>query len=324
MKKIIIPIIIIILLTLTCLPQIPADPNNDQNDGTYYFGYGDSIISGNSCSYVDVGEGTGSSGLYNDFNASFVTKMRMLYDTSSTSDHTDQRCGGNKINYPDGNAWDSGDVRYWYDWTNWANTYVIVMIGINDYRNGYSTNSIITGLMRVYNDIMENGSTPVMCIPMGMGDSGEWKSDFETITEAFRDISVRTIPMWDAVDLDPFDGTMDNIDTTLYAPDSPYQLHPTTDGHNISAWWLWYWIQGWDYNTTYWSGNNTMLVDADYNQTVFINCTYWTPLNVNVTYESNGTSISHTIQDDYYGEDFIRFNVQKGEQYLIRPDIPDG
>lgn len=310
---------IIMLLILTCLPQIVADTNDAENDGSYYFGYGDSIMAGNSCCYNDKGEGTGSSGLYNFFNGSFVTRMRELYDPTSSSDHVNQPCGGNQIALPgDGDrAWDYGSVWYIYDWMNWSNTYFIVMIGINDYRDNQPISETITGLMRVYNETMENGTTPVICIPMGMGDTGGWKSYFETLTEAFRDYSVRTVPMWDAVDLSPFDGVMDNIDTTLYAQDTPYRLHITTDGHNVSAWWLWYWIQGWDYNTTYWATNNTMLVDADYNQTVFINCSYWNPSHINVTYASNGTAVTNTTQNDYYGNPHIRFDVKKGEQYLI-------
>lgn len=311
-----------LILSMVNLSLTKADSNDAENDGAIYFGYGDSVISGNSCSDEDMGEGMGSGG-YNCFNCSFVTRMRVLYDTSNTSDHTNQPCGGNKVSFPSGNAWQPADVRYFYKWDNWTNTYFIVMLGTNDVRqwasgNGdYTIRKCITGLMRIYNETMENATEPVILIPMAIGESpanGYWKAYFTSLTNAFKNVSVRTVPMWDCTDQDKYNGVMDNYDSALFRTD---KLHPNREGHNESAWWLWYWIQGWDYNTTYDGRNNILTVDADYNQTIFINASDWDNSTIMVNYTSNMTAVSYTLQDDYYGQEVIRFDVLKGEQYNI-------
>ena len=324
--------ITISLLILTLLSNVVLSGTDDQqNEGTYYFAYGDSITAGKSMtpSY--------------SFEKAYMERMRILYDPSNTSDHIGYEGGGNKVSFPEQCAWDPNDVhddwfgnpstRYFYNWTNWTNQYFIFMLGINDYIYferyeltwNHSIYNVTSGMMRIYNETLQNGSIPIMCNPTGCDGGSAPYNDYEDYSayynatfEIYKNYSVKCVPMWDAVDLIPWNGHMEQFDVASYRGNG---VHPNEAGHNAMAWMLYYFIRGWDYNETYYPNNFTMLVEADYNETIFINNTYWVSDCINITCLTNDSFIDYTLQTNYNGTEVIRFFIQKGSVYQIQGNV---
>lgn len=315
------------------LPIVSAGNDDGENEGTYYFGYGDSIT---------AGKGTPDY----CFSCSYIERMRAIFDPGNTSDHIGFEGGGNKVSYDQGPAWDESDehsngTRFYYHWTNPNNKYFIFMLGINDasslhwhkYENGeefppnenFSVANYTTGMLKIYNETLENGTIPIMCNPTG-GDGADinrypglafenYSVYYKESFEVFKNYSIKCVPMWDALDKKPWDGVMQPFDLDIYQGDG---VHPNEYGHYKMAVMLWYFINNWDYSTIYYRKNNTMFVNADYTQTIFINNTYWDSSTLYVAHNSNNTNISCSLQNDFFGFEKIRFDVIKGECYTIK------
>jgi len=319
--------------------------NDDQeNEGTYYFAYGDSITAGKSMtpSY--------------SFSKAYMERMRVLYDPSNTSDHIGYEGGGNKVSYDQGTAWDPTDehddfwgnpsTRYFYDWVNWSNTYFIFMLGVNDVAlyHGYETeghdyyppdfnfsvSNYTRGMLKIYNETIENSTIPIMCNPTGCDGADtdrypgflyeNYSVYYNESFSIFKNYSIKCVPMWDALDLNPWDGFMQQFDIATYQGDG---VHPNEDGHDAMAYMLWYFIQGWDYNKIYYAGNDTLIVDADYNETIFINNTRygWNSDSLKITCLSSETDVPFLVQTAFNGSEMIRFDIEKGNIYQIREII---
>lgn len=314
-------------------PSVFAGNDDGKNEGTYYFGYGDSIT---------AGKGTPDY----CFSCSYIERMRVIFDPGKTSDHIGVEGGGNKVSYDHGPAWDendehSGGTRYYYHWTNTNNKYFIFMLGINDasslywhkHENGeefpadenFSVANYTTGMLKIYNETLENGTIPIMCNPTG-GDGADierypglafenYSRYYKESFKVFKNYSIKCVPMWDAVDINPWDGIMQPFDVDSFQGSG---VHPNQNGHDAMANMLWYFINNWDYSTKYYPKNNTLIVRADYNQTIFINNTDWDDSTLYVAYMNNKTNISHSLQTDFFGFEKIRFDIIKGEYYIIK------
>lgn len=317
MNKKIIIIFIISLLTVTFgfTPIVQAGNDDASNEGEYYFAYGDSITAGKEINACDSGH---------QLKEVYVSQMRRLYDYSSSSDHVSS--------WGDGKESDNG-VNNFNTWYHSGNDYFVFMFGNNDmsqYFNfggtQYTPTYYANNMMQMYNWTLENGSIPMLCCSCayqyidGDGYTHDTPSNYmpylNESMEIWKNNSIRFVPMWDALDNDPMNGIMEMNDYANYNC-SDSRSHCGYAGHNAMADMLWYFIQGWDYNTTYHSGNNTMFVDADYNETIFINNSYWD--NSTVTVEDMGTRspITFSFQTDFYGYEVIRFDITKGSQYKI-------
>lgn len=335
--KTVIPIIIFLLIIFSCSTAL-AGTDNDENDGDYYFGYGDSIA---------AGKGTSGSGTF-DFSSSFFSRLCTLYDTSNTIDHMGMEGGGNKVSYPYGHAWDCSDnnagygTRYYYDWTNHSNnTYFMWMLGINDCwvwytdtganYNGttadYAWHNMSTGNLKIYNETVENGTIPLLIIPTSINTSygtitvGEWNDYFNPFMELCKNYSIRYVPGWDAVDDIPWDGTHQSLDSAY----NSYGVHLNQDGQDALAEMLYYFINHWDYNISWHNVNSTLFVDVDYNETIFINNSLynWDTDNLTIRCLNNDTVIGFDIQTAINGSEMIRFDGVKGMEYMFRDPIAE-
>ena len=335
------------LLLLSFIPLVSSGTENGSNDGDYYFAYGDSITRAKESNYPGGG----------DWTDAYMYRMVELYEKngSRTEDHMNSDADGNRGSYPVGYAWQNGQSQYFYDWDpgDGGNAYFIYMLGVNDcaIRYGYWTSGysqyyppnedytpkyLVKGLLKIYNESLENGTIPVLCHPTCMDNSYADKmnrypglhyenySVYYNITfSKLKNFSIRCVPMWDSMDTNPWDGRLQNWSWNLY---EGHGVHPNADGHDAMAYMLWYFLQGWDYNETYYEGNNTLVVDANYNETIFINNTYfgWDTNNLTITCLSNSTVIPHSIQTAFNGSQMIRFDIVDGSSYLLGDGTGNG
>jgi len=343
MKKKFFVIICIILLSSFGIitTYVKAGNDNDENEGSYYFAYGDSIT---------AGKGMDEGGTY-CFECTYMERMRVLYDPGHTSDHIGIEGGGNSISFDHGYAWDPTDVheggtRYYYHWTNHSNnTYFIWMLGVNDIARYYgyqenegpyhtpdtnfSVGNYTKGMLKIYNETIENETIPMMCNPTGT-DNGvierypgfayeNYSQYYNESFNIFKNYSIKCIPMWDAIDLNPWDGIMQPCDSDFNGKG----VHLNEDGHNAIAYMLWYFINGWDYNLTYYPSTKRLNISADYNETIFINNTRyeWNTSRLQVLCTTNDSTIGFTIQTAFNGSEMLRFDIVKGCNYEIFDEI---
>jgi len=318
-KKAILVLIYSILICISFVNYIPivnAANNDGTNEGEYYFALGDSITAGKEIDNC-VGSFT--------YSKVFISQMVSKYDSGKSVDHVSDVGAGKESD------WGIANWNTWYK----NNSVFCFMFGNNDcavYNNGSDTNytpeKYANNMMEMYNMSIANGSSTYLMAMIGYWydvASGDWWVNpdnwipyITTAMNIWKNHSIPYVPAWDAIDENPWDGVVqqgDNNSYNCYPTGSRSHIDETAHGELGDL--LWYFIQGWDYNTTYYSGNNTMIVDADYNETIFINNSYWDNSSINVTCLDNDTIISHTMQTDYFSNDIIRFDIQKGYTYSI-------
>ena len=144
---------------------------------------------------------------------------------------------------------------------------------------------------------------------LNVGGSGE--GNYTKIQDAIND----------AKDNDSWNGVLDGTDHTCYncsvGPDWS-RSHMNYKGHSLVADMVWYFLKGWDYNTTYTGGNHSLYVDADYNQTIHINNSDVFDVDtLSITCINNDSAIDYRIQSGFWRPEVIRFGVHKGMGYLI-------
>ena len=308
--------IIIIVFFITSFLLISAITvygyGNGANNGEYYWGYGDSIM--RATNYDD---------LNGDYTDCFVTQMRETYDSGKTDDHNID--GGGEPS-----SWGLSNFASHY---NSGNDYFIFMFGANDGNDGVSITETAQNMVEIYNRTLENGSIPILCIMAMCGDdhSQTYANTRERINateDLCEEYSIPYVKMYDAIDADnwngfpaPNTGSPNSwIDLGYYANED--NVHPNKTGHKEMASFLWYFIQGWDYNTTYHAGNDTLIVDADYNETIYINNTYygWNTENLTITCLNNDTEMSYTLNIAPNGSQMIHFDITKDNSYSMTDD----
>jgi len=294
-------IVSVVSILLINVSQVKADAW----DGNYY-GYGDSIMhagfNGDKC---------------------FVDYMVENNDPPITkSDHNLDGNGRTSV-------W--GLEEFSSHCTDMGN-YMIEQFGVNDVKNiNYiSALNIAQNKMAMYNFSYENSSHThyIPCIPtladptyeQGNGESTQWRPwtnqcDAINVTEEhFIRYSIKFCPLYDCLDSDPFNGRRDAWSGTYYDGN----VHPTAAGHVVMGDWLWYFINDEDYTETYHSGNDTITIDADYNETIYV---YpqdgWNVNNIVLTCETNDTEMTFDIGEDIEGETTIQFDILKGSYYTL-------
>lgn len=270
-----------------------------QFNGVYY-GYGDSLMDGN---HVTPPE-----------SDVFLIKMQQTYDATNDSYKNE----------------DGGGLGSFWGYSNTASHVtnrsckVIEMFGANDNKHeGLSCDMSATYKMGMYNLSVENSSEHLYypCITV-LGHSTNWESyeiqrmRLNAQQDMFKNYSVPFIPIYDSLDSDPWNGQDDD-----YADDGNYadEIHPNEAGNILMARMLWYFIDNQDYNETYHSGNDTIVVEADYNETIYIHPqSGWDLTKVEIICTTSDTTISDWYQGvNISGSTMIHLNITKGNTYTI-------
>jgi len=312
-RKVVVFFIIVVLLV--CFVNVVFAYGDGDNDGEYYWGYGDSIM-----------RATGYDELNNDYTDCFVTVMRETYDALKSDDHNTD--GG-------GQASDWGLSHFASNYDS-GNDYFIFMFGANDGNDGVSISETASNMVEMYNKTLDNGTTPILCIMTMCGDDhSQTYSNTRARINATEDLcetySIPYIKLYDAIDADEWNGrpapdtggANSWLNMDYYA--NEHNVHPNKDGHEEMADFLWYFLSGNDYDTTYWGGNDTLMVDVDYNETIYIDNSYysWSTGSLYVHCIGNNTNITYSLHTARGGSQMINFLGIKNEAYLIS-DTWDG
>jgi hypothetical protein len=277
----------------------------NNNDGEDYFGYGDSIMRADTCS--------------GDPNSCFVVKMVNTYDPTASKDHNTD--GGSRTS-----SW--GDTNKASNY-NTNNEYFIFMFGANDdnpiYSGSMTRQDHCENMMDIYNYTSSNkngNSISIPCItPLKQNDTGgkPW-NNYPDMTARMNALmnwcekySVEYCKMFDAIDSIPYNGRIDYFDGT-YCCD---HVHPTDTGHQKMSVYMWKFINGDFYDSTYHSSNDTYVVNCSYNMTIYIDkkpAWGWGDISVHCT--TNDTDISFV--QGY--NDVIQFAGLNGSSYEINAD----
>jgi len=325
-------VLILSLSLLFCLiPTVIADKDGI-NDGEYFYSYGDSINAG-----TDMGPGCSDNteGAYGNLLAKYYYPSYYANDVDHKGSNGRGDVSGEDEDTPGKGGiaeWDNGDG---FDSDN---HYFIFMFGNNDcsryYNDGWMTCEPIDlarNMCIMRNWTIENDTIPIMCAMIGyqhdpddgyIHDNPENALPYINETmEYWKNWSIPYVPVWDAVDNNTWDGVLQSNNYSYYNCSS--RSHINFLGHQAVAEILHYFIEGWDYNTTYYSSNNTLIVDADYNETIYINNTNygWDTGNLTVTCLTNSTEISYQVQTAWNGSEMIRFDIQKDSVYELRGDM---
>jgi hypothetical protein len=277
----------------------------------YYYGFGDSIMRATK----------GGSDLAVDGSDCYVLYMQGLYDPSNNSGHN-MDGGGKTTNWGYAN-W-TENVTDW-DW------YVIEAFGVNDVfydggndADGYPCSASIaaSNKLEMYNWSVENDSETrylPMILTLADGNAANRAratqlKHINTTMNLLQNYSVRFVKLFDAIDTIPYNGRIDAWDTNFYHD----QVHPQTNGHQAMGSFLWFFVNGNDYIETYHAGNDTITIQAHYNETIYVYPqSGWTASNVVVTCVTNSTIISSDEAVDVEGNATIRFTILNESSYEI-------
>jgi lysophospholipase L1-like esterase len=343
--SIIVSLISIVVMAKDYGPQA----NNDYvNQGEYYWALGDSITAGKTTSdpqtdtYIAVMQSTYDPGHSVDHVREGYSNVNGGW-SGTKSWHAEPPSGAWKYN-DDVTPWANVSATRWqqynesYNFTN-PNTYYVFMFGTNDaavnsttyaghpgwgsYVGNQTPNKVVENLSKLYTKLEDNGSIPVPCVMPGFRDLGDrahtvyayWGSYINNTIDNWSNLCIRTVPMWDALDLDTYNGRVDNTNTGWFSD----RAHPNDAGHVQMAALLWYFINHYDYNETYYPGNETVLIQADYNQTIFVELqSGWDYSDVTVTCLNNATEVTWTQGTHLNGTQMICFDVEKGNDYNVQ------
>jgi len=267
------------------------------NEGEYYFGYGDSIMRSMGYGDCDV-----------NVNDCFVNQMRDLYDISATVDHNID--GGGKTSW-----WGSSNFISHY---SSENKYIIFMFGANDdqeiYEGYKSISDHVQSMLDIYNQILETGSTPILCItPLKQNNTKDkpWNnyndmtSRMQALMDTCENYSIPYVKIFDALDSNPGNGKIDYWDSKYYCD----HVHPNKNGHRKMAEYLWIFINKSDISMDY-----RFKIDVNYNETSYIQKTVnWDYNNISLLNNKNNTKLDY---DQRYGN-LNNFNDIKNYSYSI-------
>jgi lysophospholipase L1-like esterase len=288
----------LILITLSALViclGISGCLQDKQNQGEYYYAYGDSIT-----------RATGCCGLNFDGSDSYIIQMRNKYDVNKSADHNFN--GGGQTS-----TWGLNNLHTHY---NPGNEYFIFMFGVNDCIKGEPSLSVTAkNLVEIYNRTNANGSTPVLCIQTLVSHSSVsysiQKLRINATISLCETYSIPYVKMFDAIDSVPWNGELDDWNSDFFSGDN---IHPDVLGHKEMSRFLWFFINEDDYTETYYVNNDTIVVSVDYNQTIYIDKhSSWNVSDIIVNCTTKNTIIPHIIGYD----NKIHFLGLKGCSYEI-------
>ena len=280
------------------------------NDGEYYFAYGDSIT--NSSQGSNAEDGTDC----------YIFQMNETYDPTNDAGHNGD--GGGKTS-----RWGDTNKAAHYDS---GNNVFVFMFGQNDLRDkdavSETKEEYASKMMSIYNYTSggrDGYSDSYPCLPLICATNHtyaprnitrslllSWLNYTESVYESY---DVKFIPMYDAIDSEPHNGRKDAFNLFYMVEwDEGGWSHPNTTGHREMAALAWFFINGDDYDETYYAGNDTIVVDAFYNQTIYIDKREeWGWANITVFCTSNDTEIGWSQGYD----DTIHFEVVNGSSYEV-------
>ena len=274
----------------------------NNNDGEDYFGYGDSIMRADTCS--------------GDPDSCFVVQMVETYDPTASKDHNTD--GGGQTS-----TWGNSNKASNY---NTNNDYFIFMFGANDDSPIYYGTMTIAdhcdNMLDIYNYTSaekSGNSISIPCVtPLKQNDTGgkPW-NNYPDITarmnglmSACENFSVPYCKIFDAVDSEPYNGRIDYFDGTYFCD----HVHPTDAGHAVLAEYMWKYINGDFYDSTWHESNDTFVVNCSYNMTIYVeNTEGWGSGDIEVYCTTNDTEIDYT----YGYNDIIQFAGLNGSSYEV-------
>ena len=285
---------VVLVLVITSLFSIVSITTNEVKaelptfDGHYY-GYGDSIM---------------------EQADSFLVYMVQTYDPTNTS----------SLNNGGGGQNSTWGLAHWHDYVEPGNMthLTIEQYGTNDCYYGAGDGDLrvepkvsAQNKLRMYNYSVENQTSDryFPCVPTlasNIADRPLWYQHaiIKTNENNFRNFSVRYIKLYDAIDTVPWNGKLDEWDSSNYRD----VVHPNTVGAYKMAALCWYIINGYDYNETYYPDNDTISVTVDYNESIYIEKrSDWSWEDITVTCITNSTEIGWNISK----------NISKVEKYIL-------
>ena len=303
-------ILFVLVISLFSLVFIspPQTVNADFLSGTYY-GYGDSIM---------------SPGFTSPAEHCFVNYMEERYGTELTDN---------------ANNWNGHSMTSVWGLANFyrmvePENYTVEMFGVNDCKttNWVSAIDIAQNKMAMYNLSVENSSEErympcitVLADPAGESGLRPWNYQCDAINSTenhFIRYSIKFAPMYDCLDSIPYNGRRDEwFDGGNY---NDGYVHPDAYAHEyIMANFLWFFINGDDYTETYHAGNDTITIQANYNETIYVYPrTDWDVNDVILTCETNSSTMSFDTGFDIAGDTTIQFDILNGSFYtLTHPNI---
>lgn len=267
----------------------------EQNQGEYYYAYGDSIT-----------RATGCCGLDYDGSDSYIMQMRDKYDVNKSADHNFD--GGGQTS-----TWGLNNLHMHY---HPGNEYFIFMFGANDCIKGGPPPSVTANnLVEIYNRTYSNGSTPILCLQTLMSPGSVsysiQKLSINAIISICETYSISYVKMFDAIDSIPWNGRLDDWNSNFFSGDN---IHPDVAGHKEMSKFLWFFINGDDYTETYHINDDTKVVSVNYNATIYIDIrTSWNSSDIIVNCTANNTIVPHIIGYN----NTIHFSGVKGCSYVL-------
>jgi hypothetical protein len=269
------------------------------------FGYGDSIMNGE---YLEI--------LVEEDH--FTRRLE--------SDH--------QVNYT-GRNMDGGGMTTFFGLGNYSkyiygnNTCTVLeQFGINDVSSGRYIDSVTPARNKLllYNMSVENNTDhipmiPTLSHPTLSNRPGAWQNESIIAMEAsFIYYGVRFIPLYDCLDSTPYNGRLDNyFNGGCYHPD---ELHINKSGHERMSDFIYFFLSGQDYSETYYYSNDTIVIYANYNQTIHVEmCDDWSYDDVIVYCKTNDTFVNHSNAHGY-NTDRITFSVLNNSVYVVK-DMSD-
>ncbi|HEC82417.1 MAG TPA: hypothetical protein ENI53_00845 [Thermoplasmatales archaeon] len=308
-------LLLILLIAIVISVDIPItraryDPDSNDgdlqpnNDGEYYFAYGDSI--------TRAVQGD----LSPDGMDCYIHQMNETYDPLNTADNNMD--GGGKTSF-----WGLDNFASHY---NPSNTYFFIFFGRNDLRDADGVSETkeqyASNMLEMYNRSVENGSITYLLLPLISLTEGYSSSprvvthdmEIEWITYAqqqYEKFDVKYIKLYDAIDSDPWNGRIDTHNSSYFTTDG---VHPNLSGHQAMAEFIWYFVSGQDYNETYYATNNTIVIDANYNETIYVSRRdNWSWNHIKVYCITNSTYVNWT--QGY--NNTIHIQIKKGYRYKV-------
>jgi len=295
---------LILITSLFSIVFIKIEPIRADSFDGHYNGYGDSIM---------------SPGFTTPAETSFVKYMQQRKDPGNTSENNED---GHSMT----SVWGLANyATHFDDMGNW----MIEQFGINDCKtiNWISAVDIAQNKLAMYNMSAENDSEThyLPCVhtladPAGESGLRPWSNQCDSINATenhFVQYSVRFVPLYDCLDSDPYNGRRDSWDGTHYYDG---YVHPNQYAHEyIMANFLWFFINGDDYTETYHTGNDTITVQANYNETIYIYPrSGWDIDNIVLTCETNSTIMTFNEGVDVNGVTTIQFDILNGSYYTLQ------
>lgn len=252
-----------------------------------YYAYGDSITSA-----------TGCGDLPSNGTKAYVMQMRDIYDPLASAAHS-----------MDGGGYTSQDgVDHLADhWDADGIGLIFISFGVNDFDYSIPATTVVDNEIEIYNYAESRGTQAIILLPpiSPVKNYATYSAYIEDIQDGLIAAGVKYAPVYDYIDSDPNNGTINTANVTNFC--DPANSHLNITGHLAVANGLWARMAAYNVSIT----NTGWLMGWDHRQGVTINgsTANLTNYQMNLSvYNTTGTSSGSAIYLGAHAGDSENFN----------------